>query len=170
MELMKSIIVAYDADRTIGRDGELPWAGQLPADMKHFREITSGQSVIMGRKTFDSLPESYRPLPNRHNIVLSMSATAINGVDIARTVDEAYSLAGENAFVIGGAEVYRQTLLSVDKVFATEIMARTVNGDAFFPNLNMTEWEIEESENYAADTKNAFDYSFVTYARRTPTE
>jgi dihydrofolate reductase len=163
---MKSIVVAYDAMRTIGRNGDLPWAGKLPADMQHFKELTDGTSVIMGRRTFESLPDAYRPLPNRNNIVLSLSAQAIEGATIARNLNEAYGLAGDDAMVIGGAEVYHQALPTVDRVFATEIMARTVRGDAFFPELPVKEWCIDDIQDFEADGKNKYDYSFVTYIRR----
>lgn len=76
---MKSIVVAYDHERTIGRNNQLPWAGQLPADMRRFKELTEGTSVVMGRKTFESLPESFRPLPRRQNIVVSLSQQAFLG-------------------------------------------------------------------------------------------
>ena len=165
---MKSIVVAFDAVRTIGRNGDLPWAGQLPADMRHFKELTEGESVIMGRRTFDSLPDSYRPLPNRKNIVLSLSATAIDGAFVARSLDEAYEIAGENPLVIGGADIYRQALPTVNRVFATEIMARTVGGDAFFPDLPRDEWQVSDVQDFESDAKNKYDYSFVTYLRRNP--
>ena len=165
---MKSIVVAFDAVRTIGRNGDLPWAGRLPADMRHFKELTEDESVIMGRRTFDSLPDAYRPLPHRKNIVLSLSATAIDGAFVARSLDEAYELAGENPIVIGGADIYQQALPTVNRVFATEIMARTVGGDAFFPELPPSEWEITDIQDFEADDKNKYDYSFVTYLRRNP--
>lgn len=166
MKAMKSIIVAYDVNRTIGLNGSLPWVGQLPADMRHFKELTDGKSVIMGRRTFDSLPEASRPLPHRQNIVLSLSAAAIRGVDVARSLDEAYEIAGENPFVIGGASVYQQALPTVDTVFATEIMARTIGGDAFFPILPIDEWKVGTIQDFEADARNKFAYSFITYHRR----
>jgi len=165
---MNSIVVAFDAVRTIGRNGGLPWEGQLPADMRHFKELTEGESIIMGRRTFDSLPDDYRPLPNRRNIVLSLSAAAIEGALVAHSLDEAYELAGENPLVIGGADIYRQALPTVDRVFATEIMARTVGGDAFFPNLPKNEWQVTDAQDFEADDRNKYDYSFVTYLRRNP--
>ena len=165
---MKSIVVAYDVERTIGINGGLPWAGQIPADMHHFKELTNGQSVIMGRRTFESIPEAFRPLPNRQNIVLSLSAQAIEGAQVARSLDEAYELAGENAFVIGGANVYHQALPTVERVFATEILARTLNGDAFFPALPKADWEITDIQDFQADERNKYDYSFITYDRRNP--
>jgi len=163
---MKSIVVAYDINRTIGREGQLPWMGKLPADLRHFKELTEGESVIMGRRTFDSLPENFRPLPNRQNIVLSLSAQAIYGVQVAHSLDEAYSLAGDDAFVIGGAEIYAQALPTIDRIYATEIEHRTVNGDAFFPVLPQAEWCIDDIQEFDADARNKYNYSFVTYIRR----
>ena len=163
---MRSIVVAYDERRTIGKEGDLPWAGKLPADMRHFRDLTLERSVIMGRKTYESLPESFRPLPDRHNIVVSLSQRALAGAVVADSIGEALYIGGENAVVIGGAEIYRQTLPFVDRVFATEIATQTEGGDAFFPELSEHDWQEVDREPHEADDKNAFAYSFVTYMRR----
>jgi dihydrofolate reductase len=168
MYRMRSIVVAYDSERTIGRNGELPWAGKLPADMRRFRELTTDQSVIMGRKTYESLPEAYRPLPRRQNIIMSLSVTAIQGAEVVHNFDEAYETAKHEAFIIGGAEIYAQSLPTVDKVFATEILTSTAKGDAFFPELKRDEWITEDALDFPADEKNRYDYSFVTYVRRNP--
>jgi dihydrofolate reductase len=165
---MKNIVVAYDFDHTIGRNNQLPWAGQLPADMRRFKEITEGSTVIMGRKTFESLPEAFRPLPNRQNIVVSLTQTAFKGATSAGSIDEAFSNAEHDAFIIGGAQVYKQALPLVDRVFATEIETRTQNGDVFFPTLSLDEWKIDKLQTFNPDEKNQFAYSFVTYLRRNP--
>ena len=165
---MKSIVVAYDTDRTIGREGELPWAGQLPADMRHFKELTNGKSVIMGRKTFESLPEAFRPLPNRQNIILSLSAKAIAGADVVNSFDEALKVAQHDALVIGGAQVYQQAISIVDTIYATEIDTKSVNGDAFFPQLDMAQWDVADTQTFEANEKNKFNHSFVTFIRRNP--
>ncbi len=162
---MKSIVVAYDSERTIGRNGKLPWEGQLPDDMRHFAALTKGYPIIMGRRTYDSLP--YKPLPNRRNIVLSLSSAAIEGAEVVRSLENAYEIAGDDAFVIGGASVYEQALASVDRVYATEILGRSVpRGDAFFPELPKDEWRIDEVRDFDADERNRYAYSFVTYIRR----
>ena len=162
------MVVAYDLDRTIGKEGELPWSGKLPADMKHFAELTTGRTVIMGRKTYESLPDTYRPLPNRQNIVLSVSAYALKGAEIARTIKQAYDIAEYEPMVIGGADIYRQMLPTVNRVLATEIMTRTIGGDAFFPLLNEDDWMNKDTQTFKADERNKFDYSFITYERRNP--
>lgn len=163
---MKNIIVAYDRVGTIGRDGMLPWQGQLPADMRHFAEKTIGNTVIMGRKTFESLPEKYRPLPDRENIVLSMSATAIQGVKIAHSLDEAYEMASYEPYVIGGAQIYEEAMPTAERIYATEIQARVEKGDAFFPPILGCDWDLTAEEHYVADARNAYNYSFLTYVRR----
>lgn len=165
---MRSIVVAYDYDRTIGREGALPWQGMLPADMQHFKELTEGTSVIMGRKTYESLPERFRPLPNRQNIVVSLSQKAIEGVIVANSLGDAFSQADHDIMVIGGAEVYRQALPLVNRVYATEILARTEHGDAFFPELTPDEWQCDAYEAHKPDEVNHFAYSFATYLRRNP--
>lgn len=164
----KSIIVAYDRLRTIGRGNSLPWAGQLPADLRRFKELTVNKSVIMGRSTFESLPEVFRPLPQRQNIVLSRKALSIEGVTVAHSLDEAYTKAEQPIMVIGGANVYEQALPTVDKVYATEIVATIPDGDAFFPNLPEAEWEpdLASQEFHIADDKNRYNYMFVTYIRK----
>ena len=134
---MSSIVVDYDVNRVIGAEGKLPWAGQVPADMLHFKALTEGATVIMGRKTFESLPERFRPLPNRQNIVISLSQKAIEGVQIASSIGDAYSQADYEPFVIGGEQIYNLALPTVDRVFATEIFARAVKGDAFFPYIRL---------------------------------
>lgn len=163
---MKSIVVAYDMEHTIGRANMLPWAGQLPADMRHFQDITEGTSVVMGRKTFESIPERFRPLPNRQNIVISLTQQAFKGVLAARSLEDAFLKAEYEIMVIGGAQVYEQALPLVDRVYATEVTTSTPEGDAFFPHLSAADWEVEEFEPHLADGKNKFGYNFLTYIRR----
>lgn len=167
---MKSIVVAYDLDHTIGRNNDLPWAGQIPADMRRFKELTEGTSVIMGRKTFESLPESFRPLPRRQNIVVSLTKQAFKGAVAAASLDEAFSKANHEIMVIGGAQIYEQALPLVDRVYATEITTHTEGGDAFFPYISEKDWEVEAFEPHLADEKNKFGYNFLTYLRREPIE
>lgn len=168
--MTKSIVVAYDMERTIGRDGTLPWAGQLPSDMRHFKHLTENKTVIMGRKTYESLPEAYRPLPHRQNIVISLSRTALEGAQIADCLGDAYSQADYEPMVIGGAQIYKLALPTVDHVYATEIFTHTPNGDAFFPPLLHNEWQVEDRDYRPADKDNRFSHSFVTYFRRSPIE
>ena len=151
---MIALVVAYSRNRVIGRDGGLPW--HLPTDLRRFKELTTGGTVVMGRRTWDSIPERFRPLPGRRNIVVSR-----NGVDapeVARSLDEA--LEGGDRFVIGGGEIYAQALARADRIHATEVDA-VVDGDVLFPELG-EEWRAGPRE---AVTENGHRYEFVTYDR-----
>lgn len=162
--------MAYDQNRVIGQNGELPWGSSLPADLRHFREQTIDGTVIMGRKTFESLPEAMRPLPRRQNIVLSLGQVAFEGVQLAHSLEEAYGLAeSENVSVIGGEQIYRLALPTIDQVMATEIHTTIQDGDAVFPELSDEAWMVTEREPHTSDSQNAFDYTFVTYERRDST-
>jgi len=168
LKQMKSIVVAYDKNRIIGRNGELPWAGSLPADMKHFREVTEGGTVIMGRKTYDSLPDRMRPLPNRQNIVLSMGQVAGEGFQVAQSLEDAYSLANSDVIsIIGGGQIYELAFPTVDQILATEIDTNVNDGDVRFPHLSL-EWHESERQDFESDDRNKYGYSFVTYLRNHP--
>ena len=137
----KIIIVAFDEERAIGKDGEIPW--HYSEDLKHFSENTTGHCVLMGRKTYESLPEDYRPLPDRENIVLTRSdfRPEEDSVKVANSLDEAYNLADcEKLFIAGGASIYDQTLDDADKMIVTEIPG-THDGDTFFPEWRNENWE-----------------------------
>ncbi len=159
---MKYIIVAYDKNRLIGADNKLLWQGDMAADMKHFRDLTTGNVVIMGRKTFDSIG---KPLPNRQNIVITRQPLQIDGVDIIHSLEEAFEIAdaSKDIYVIGGGQIYAQSISSADQIIATEIDA-SFNGDTYFPTL-MNDWHEVAREDHQADDKNKYNYSFVTYAR-----
>lgn len=159
----RRLIVAYDENRAIGRNGDLPWAGRLPADMHHFRRLTEGASVIMGRTTFESLPEASRPLRNRENIVLSMTQKALEGVIVVQSLEEAFERATHEPFIIGGGRIYQEALPHVDQIDATEIRTRIEGADTFFPEIFSDEWRVASREDHAADAKNHFDYTFTTY-------
>jgi dihydrofolate reductase len=161
---MKHIIVAYDAERGIGRDNELLWgAGEMKSDMARFRQLTTGQTVIMGRKTLESIG---RALPQRENIVVTRQAGVdIPGVRVAHSLDEAYDMArAEQTYVIGGADIYRQALADVERVYATEV-ATSLPADTKFPSLSRSEWELLAEDSYPSDDNNKYDYTFKTYER-----
>jgi dihydrofolate reductase len=126
-----AIVVAHSRNRVIGRDGDLPW--HLPADMRRFRDLTIGGTVVMGRRTWESIPERFRPLPGRRNLVVSRNGC--DAPEVFRTVEAAIEAAGEACFVIGGGEVYAQALPRADRVYATEVEA-DVEGDVVFPPLD----------------------------------
>ena len=165
---MVSLIVAAAENGVIGRQGQLPW--QLPADLKHFKDLTMGHPIVMGRRTFDSIG---RPLPGRTNIVLTGHPTwqAPAGVLVAHSLPEALTLAatqpgGEEICIIGGGEIYRQALPGAAVVHLTEVHTTVADGDTFFPSLSPTEWREETRHRYPTDDRHAVAYSFVTLRRR----
>lgn len=159
-----ALIAACGKGRVIGINNRLPW--HLPEDLKHFRETTRGKPVIMGRKTWESLPDAFRPLPGRANIVVSRNAgyTAVGGT-VADSLQAALAAAGEadTAFVIGGAELYRQALPLADRLILTEI-DQDYPGDAFFPEFKPDEWvEVERATHVSGS---GLSFAFVTYDRQ----
>ena len=163
---MKSIhaIVAVASDWAIGRQGDL--LCYLPADIKHFKEVTMGSSIVMGRKTFESFPR--RPLPGRQNIVITRNADwQYPGVDVVHSVEDAIAVAETaDVFIIGGADIYKQTLPMVEVLHLTMIHARWACADAFFPALDMDEWQEVSREHHGSDHRNAYEFDFITLKRR----
>jgi dihydrofolate reductase len=134
-----ALVVAHSANRVIGRDGGMPW--HLPGDLRRFRELTTGHAVVMGRRTYESLPPAFRPLPDRRNVVLTSDpAYRARGAEVVADLEAA--LAGP-CFVIGGGEIYAQALSHAQRVYATEIEGE-LEGDAFFPALPAAEWRCVE--------------------------
>lgn len=156
-------IVATSLDLAIGKDGGIPW--RLPEDMAHFKATTMGHPVIMGRKTWESLPK--RPLPGRLNIVVTRNPEyKAEGAETAPTPGEALNLCspGEKPFFIGGGEIYRQALPLCSEVIVTEVGITVEDADTRFPDLDPNEWKItQESEELVS--KNGTSYRFVTYSR-----
>ena len=160
---MKNFVVAYDKNRLIGGNNTLLWQGEMAADMRHFRDITLGNVVVMGRKTYDSIG---KPLPNRQNIVITRQPITIEGVTVVHSIDEAYKVAepGKDICVIGGGQIFEQALSTVDVIYATEIDA-TFDGDVYFSKLPDV-WAEVSRQDFKADEKNKYDYSFVTYTKQ----
>ena len=156
-----TIIVATDAQGGIGIHNTLPW--HLPEDLAHFKRITSGHPIIMGRKTFDSIG---RALPNRRNIVISANPEWRHaGVERVASLDAALALVGAGpAFIIGGAQVFGAAIDRVDQLIVTQI-ARSFECDTFFPALDQAAWEEVARQAYHSEP-NGFDYAFVTLRRR----
>ncbi|MEX0654374.1 MAG: dihydrofolate reductase [Phycisphaeraceae bacterium] len=161
-----SLVVAMAENRVIGREGDLPW--HLPADLAYFKQLTRGHTVVMGRRTFDSLG---RPLPNRRNIVLTRDRQWTHpGVEVvhdwpalqARLEDVA-----EEVFILGGEQVYRLALPEADRVYLTLIHA-TVEGDTRFPDLPEAQWRLREQTPRPADAKNTYAMTFQVYERIRP--
>ncbi len=160
---MKSIVVAYDKNNGIGASNDLLWKRDIPADLRHFRDLTHGGAVIMGRKTFESINGI---LGGRKNIVISHHFRLMEGVTFARNLQEAYKEAGDaDISIIGGGSIYEQALPDVDRIYATEIKAVFPQADTFFPRLDSREWHEVTRESHRADGANKYDYDFVTYQR-----
>jgi dihydrofolate reductase len=139
---MVAIVVAHGSNRAIGRDGRLPW--HLPADLRRFRELTHGHAVVMGRRTFESLSDAFRPLPGRRNLVLSGDPRyPADGAEVFTSLEAALAAAGGDCFVIGGEAVYRLALPHAARVYATEVESAP-EADAFFPPLAPAEWRCSE--------------------------
>jgi len=156
-----SLIAAMAENRVIGRDNQLPW--RLSADLQHFKALTMGKPIIMGRKTYESIG---RPLPGRTNIVITRdSAFQAEGCEVVYSIEQALAAARgfEEVMVIGGAELYRQMLDHADRLYLTLVRAE-VEGDALFPELGQ-QWHEVERESRKADDKNQFDYDFVILER-----
>ena len=159
-----SIIVAIAENNAIGKENRLLW--HISADMQHFKRITAGRTVIMGKKTFFSLPK--RPLGNRRNVVISDTpADRFPGCEMAYSIEEAIHLcdSGKENFVIGGASIYRQFLPHAQKLYITRIH-KVFDADTYFPEISPDEWTITDEENVMNDTQNDFSYSFLTYQRK----
>jgi dihydrofolate reductase len=156
-----AIVVAHSANGVIGRGGALPW--RLPTDLRRFRELTVGHTVVMGRRTFESLPPAYRPLPDRRNMVLSGApGYEADGAEVFSDLEQALDESPDGCFVIGGEVTYRQALPLAQRVYATEVDAE-VEGDAFFPALSASEWRrVERSERIV---EGDYGYNFCVYDR-----
>ena len=156
-----SIIAVVAENLAIGKNNQL--LCHLPADLQHFKKITSGKTVVMGLNTFLSLPNG--ALPNRKNIVISAEPTTCEGCTVVYSIEEAIELCKNEAeiFMIGGASIYRQTIDMADTLYITWIKHSFEDADTFFPAIDAGKWQEIDRENHSADEKNAYDYSFVTY-------
>lgn len=164
--MQREMIVAYGKyDRAIGQDGQLPWGNTLRRDMRRFRQLTLGKSVIMGRRTWESIG---RPLPGRDNIVVSSHLEAPNSITVVRSLDEAYARAARPPIVIGGGVLYREALPSTDVVYATEVEGRFPDADTFFPELPPEPTFIEAfgaRQHMPPDVLGGYAYDFTIYMR-----
>lgn len=158
-----TIIAAVASDRAIGFDNKLLY--WLPNDLKRFKALTTGHTIIMGRRTFESLPKG--ALPNRRNIVLSRTQTEFAGCDTYRSLDEAlaHCQADEDIYIIGGASVYEQALKLADRLCLTEVKDVPAQADAYFPEYT-DEWRETWREEHGTDEKHRQEYAFVDYERK----
>lgn len=162
--MIVSCIVAIANNRVIGKDNDIPW--YLPADLQYFKKITLGHTVIMGRNCYLSIG---RPLPKRTNIIITrdpffISSSCLVARSIAEALKLAYDQGETEAFIIGGGQIYEQTKDIWTKLYLTEVDLK-VDGDVFFPALNMHDWKLLYEEKHIKDIKNEYDYTFKTYKK-----
>ena len=157
-----SIIVAVAENNVIGKDNALLW--HISDDLKHFKQLTENHSVIMGRKTYFSLP--CRPLKNRRNIIISNSLSKIDGAEIAKSIEEAFEFCKneDEVFIIGGETIYKQTIDFADKIYFTHIY-KSFDGDTFFPEIDENIWQITEQSEIFTDDKSGLRYEFVNFEK-----
>lgn len=156
-----ALIAALDKNRAIGRQGALPW--HLPDDLKRFRALTMGKTILMGRKTFDSIG---RPLPRRRNLVLTRQrGLSLEGAEVVGSLEEALSQ-DEELWVIGGGEVYALTLPLATHLYLTQVDAQVDGADAFFPEWRPDGWSLVYREYHPADERHAFAFEYLDFVRR----
>lgn len=163
--MIKSIIAAKSDNNVIGKDNDLVW--HMPADLRFFKNKTKGHWVIMGRKTFESMNG---PLPNRSHIIITRRPDyQAEGCYVTDSIEGAFKIAEQqkldDVFILGGAEIYAQTMNKADRMFITEIKS-TFEGDTFFPEIDTTYWKEVGRDEHEADDKNPYDYAFVEYRKR----
>ena len=158
---MITIIAAVARNRAIGFENKLLY--WLPNDLKRFKALTTGHTIIMGRNTFESLPKG--ALPNRRNVVLSRTTKELPGCEVFPTLEEALQScrSDEDIYIIGGARVYGQAIRFADRLCLTEIDDTPKDADVFFPDYS--DWKVETKETHPKDEKHAFEYAFVDYVR-----
>ena len=164
--MIKTIIAAKSTNNVIGKDNDLVW--HMPADLKFFKNKTKGKLVIMGRKTFASIGN--KPLPGRPTIIITRNPDfKADGCWVVDNIEKAFAIAlaegQDEVYILGGAQIYEETILQADKMFITEIKS-TFEGDAFFPEIDMNYWVEVSREEFEPDEKNKHPYAFVEYRRR----
>jgi dihydrofolate reductase len=160
-----TLVAALGTNRVIGVNNQLPW--RLPADLKLFKTLTTGKTIIMGRKTFDSIG---RPLPKRRNVILSRSGFKQGDLEVFTSIDQALDAlpADDEIMVIGGGEIYRQCVPKASRL-ALSVVHTSIEGDAWFPVINSRQWRLFESRSFKADSSNQFDFTFMDF-RRLPSD
>lgn len=161
--MILSIIVAQASNRAIGKDNELMW--HLPSDLKRFKDLTTGHSILMGRKTFESLPKG--ALPNRRNVVISRSIQSLEGAEVYPSLEQALETLSDQdeVFVIGGGEIYEQTLALAQRLYLTEVHASYPEAHTFFPPIQTEEWQELERIEQEQNDKHAHSYTYRLLTR-----
>jgi dihydrofolate reductase len=163
-----SMIVAKANDNAIGKDNDMIW--HLPDDLKYFKDKTRNHHILMGRKNFDSLGEKYQPLPKRINIVITRNEDwQHDGVKVFHDIKEGIAFAKENneeeLFIIGGGQIYDACLPMADCLYITEVNAEFPDAEAYFPQIDKSQWKEVNREHHAKDEKHAFEFDYVIYKR-----
>jgi len=162
---MKAIVVAVDRNNGIGAENELLWQRDLPADLAHFKKLTTGKSIVMGRKTYESIG---RPLPDRQNIVVSRRGpVGVEKVLTTYSLEAAYAIAQYDIMVIGGGQIYAEALGDMDVLYVTYVDAEFPQATVFFPQINCEDWLEVSRDHHEADEKNKYSFDFVEYRRIT---
>lgn len=161
---MLSIIVAYDRNHVIGKNNALPW--HLPSDLAYFKKVTTGKTIVMGRKTFESIG---KPLPNRKNVVLTTNSDfSVNGVEVVHSIEDIinqYLSEEEEVCIIGGETLFKQALPFVQKLYIT-LIDDEFAGDTYFPKVNFEDWTLTSKVAGERNEKNPYSYYFVTYEKK----
>ena len=165
--MILSLVVAASTNNAIGKNGELLW--HLPNDMKFFKNVTWAMPVAMGRKTFDALGN--KPLNGRLNVVITRQKDfTAQGIAVVSNIDDAEFLAHQQDYkelmIIGGGEIYRQSISKADKIYITRVHAVFDDADAFFPKIDETKWQLTSNQDFFKDEKHAYDYSFQLWERK----
>ena len=156
---MITIIVATSKNKVIGDSNSLIW--YLPADLKRFKELTTGNPIVMGRKTYESIG---RPLPNRRNIIITRDFKYdVEGCEVVNSLEEALMICNNNCFIIGGGEIYKQSMSIADQIYLT-LVHEDFEGDTEFPEIG-SEWKMVTSQDFEPDEKNKHKYSFIEYMK-----
>lgn len=158
-----SMIVAMARDNAIGRNNDLLW--HLSADLKRFKSLTTGHTIIMGRRTWESLPNG--ALPNRRNVVVSRSASNLSGAEVASTIEQALEMARaeDEVFVIGGGKIYHELFAHCDRLYLTLVEQEYPDADTHFPSFDWSEWQVVHEEYVPADEKNPIESTFYILDR-----
>ena len=161
--MIVTMVVAIGENNAIGKNNELLWC--LPKDLRHFKTITSGHTVIMGRKTYESVG---KPLPKRRNIIITRNTElTVDGAEVVHTIEDALELckSDEEVFIIGGAEIYKMAMKHTDKIFLT-VVHESFEADAFFPEIDRNLWVETAAEKHLPDEKNNLSFTFSTLERK----
>jgi len=159
---MISAVVAVSKNGVIGKENDLPW--KLPADLKHFKDITTGNAIIMGRKTYESIG---RPLPNRINIVITRNKDyQAKGCIVVSSLEDAVKAAkGKEALIIGGGQIFKMAMHLIDRIYFTLVDAE-IDGDVYFPQIDDNLWEKTSEDEHQKDKNNEYNYKFITYEKK----